>query len=366
MADYSEQISRTWKEGQEIDVHNEMNRLILRIVGKTVFDADVLSEADALGSALTKAICGFNSQVRAFIPLAINWPTLKNIGYRRAVQRLNRTVRELINLRRLDDSDHRDLLTMLMQARYDDGAAMTDKQIRDEAVTMFMLGYETSASALTWTWFLLSENPKAYERMRYEVDSVLRGRTPTFADLLDLPYTLQVFKEGLRLYPSVYMFSCRAVRSVDIDGYYFPAGSILVFSPFSMHRSPDYFPEPELFDPDRFSRKNEALLPMHAYMPFGAGRICIGNRCAMLNGHMVLATLAQRVTLHTWQPLPERNPMVTLRPKRPIRMLVKHRSGSKVRKLQPQASVYASAAAVCPFSSGSGHERLDATPRDAS
>jgi cytochrome P450 len=354
MGEYSERICRGWNEGQEIDVHREMARLILWIVGKTLFDADVLSEADELGGCLTDAIYGFNSQVRALVPLTIEWPTPKNLRYRRAIARLNRSVLPLIAARRASGKDHGDLLSMLLNARYDDGTGMSDQQIRDEALNMFMPGHETSATALSWTWYLLSQHRDVYARLRQEVDTVLRGRTPSFDDLPQLPYTLQVFKEGLRLYPSVYMYSRRAVRDVDIDGYHFPAGSILIFSPFAMHRRADYYPEPERFDPDRFSRENEARLPPQAYMPFGAGkRICIGNHYGLLNGHMVMATLAQRVVLRSEQPLPERDPMVTLRPKQRIKMTVNHRIPSAVEagdKPVTKETPATAAGSRCPFS----------------
>jgi cytochrome P450 len=353
MAEYSERMCASWSEGQEINVHREMVRLILWIVGKTLFSADVLSEADDLGGALTDAIHGFNSQVRALVPLTIEWPTLRNLGYRRAVIRLNRAVLPLIAERRASGKDHGDLLSMLLQVRYGDGTSMSDQQIRDEVLNMFMPGHETSATALTWTWYLLSQHPDVYARMRVEVDSVLAGRTPAFDDVPRLPYTLQVFKEGLRMYPSVYMFSRRALRDIDIDGYHFPAGSILIFSPYAMHRREDYYPEPERFNPNRFSRENEARLPSQAYMPFGAGkRICIGNHYAMLNGHMVLATLAQRVVLDTSQRQPERDPMVTLRPKQAVLMTIRHRKpvSRQQESRPPDEALVPAGARQCPFS----------------
>jgi len=322
----SERICRGWSAGQRIDVYREMARLTLWAVGKNLFDAEVFAEADELANALTQAISGFDSQLRALVPLTIDWPTPKNIAVRRAIRRLNKTTLALIARRKADPIEHEDFLSTLLNASYEDGSPMSDRQIQDEVVNFFMAGYETSATALTWAWYLLSQHPAIYARLRSEVDAVLRGRTPTSADLPELRYTLQVFKEVLRLYPPVPVFQRRVTQAVTVDDYYLPAGSTLVFSPFAMHRRTDYFPNPERFDPDRFSPENEKRQPLHSWMPFGAGRrICIGNHYAIANGQIALATLAQRVALDTRQPFPECDPMVTLRPKHPVEMIVSHR-----------------------------------------
>jgi len=175
---------------------------------------------------------------------------------------------------------------------------------------------------------LLAQHPDVYARMRAEVDAALHGRTPAVADLPQLPYTLQVFKESLRLYPPAYVLSRQAVRDVEVSGYRVPAGSVVIVSPYTMHRRPDYFPDPERFDPDRFTPEAEARLPRHAYLPFGAGpRICIGNHFALMEGQLVLATLAQRVTFE-W-PVDQRimpEPLINLRPKRGTVVRVRRRS----------------------------------------
>ena len=339
-AAYAERICRSWRAGQRIEVYREMARLTLWTVGKNLFDAEVFAEADELGNALTQAISGFDSQLRAFVPLTIHWPTPKNIAVARAIRRLNKTTLALIARRKADPTEHEDFLSSLLNASYEDGSPMSDRQIQDEIVNFFMAGYETSATALTWAWYLLSQHPAIYARLRGEVDSVLRGRTPTSADLPELRYTLQVFKEVLRLYPPVPVFQRRVTQAVTVDDYYLPAGSTLVFSPFAMHRRADYFPDPERFDPDRFSPENEKRQPVHNWMPFGAGRrICIGNHYAIANGQIALATLAQRVVLHTKQPFPGFDPMVTLRPKQPVKMVVSHRvlSPSEIVPLHPSA-----------------------------
>lgn len=328
MATYANQLQEEWSHGQEVNVAREMVRLTLWIVGKTFFDADVLNEADELGGALTEAIHGFNAQASSLIPLTIEWPTPTNLRYRKAVNRLNRTVYKMIAERRASGVDHGDLLSMLLKARYDDGSPMTDVQIRDEAMNMFMPGHETTATGLTWTWYLLSQHPEVYERLQAEVDQVLQGRTPTFGDLPNLPYALQVFKEALRLYPPVYMFTRQATRDTTLGGHHLPAGSFLIFSPYSIHRRPDYFPDPDTFNPDRFAPGNESQVPKYAYMPFGAGpRICIGNHYALLSGHMIITTLTQHITFTFVEGQRiETAPMVTLRPRNGMCMYVNRRN----------------------------------------
>jgi cytochrome P450 len=198
-----------------------------------------------------------------------------------------------------------------------------------ECLTLFGAGHETTATALTWAWYLLCQHPDIYEKVQQEVDSVLQGRTPTYADLTRLPYCLQVFKESMRLYPPAYGFSRRALKDVEIDGYLVPTNWIVLIAPYTLHRREEFFPQPETFDPERFTPKREKLLPRYAYMPFGAGpRICIGMHLAMMEGHLLLATLAQRAsfTLLAGQTIkidPVHN--LTLRPAGAVNVQVKKR-----------------------------------------
>jgi cytochrome P450 len=229
--------------------------------------------------------------------------------------------------RRADPTPHSDWLDMLLRARDEDGAPLPDRQIRDEALNMFMPGHETTATGLTWTWYLLSQHPEAYRRLQDEVDSVLGGRPVTAADLARMPYALQCFKEAMRLYPPVYMFSRQALTDLDIGGVPIAAGTAVIFSPYAMHRRAESFPDPETFDPDRFAPEAEAALPRHAYLPFGGGRrICIGSHYGLMNGHAVVASLAQTVEFSG--PLngtPVLDPMVTLRPRDGMPMRVRRR-----------------------------------------
>ncbi len=202
MAGYADRLQRAWAEGATVDVAREMMRLTLWIVGKTLFDADVLSEAEELGAALTTAMRSFNEQLGSLLPLPLSWPTPRSRRTRQAIERLDATVYRMIRERRASARDHGDLLSMLLQTSYeDDGSFMSDRQVHDEAMTLFLAGHETTANALAWCWYLLAQHPAVYARLRAEVDRVLAGRLPIFADLAGMPYTLQVFKEAMRLYP---------------------------------------------------------------------------------------------------------------------------------------------------------------------
>ena len=325
MADYAERIQRGWADGAEIDIAREMMRLTLWIVGKTLFDADVLGEAEELGLALTEAMQHFNRLLS--LPIPPTWPLPRNRRAMAAAARLNATVYRMIADRRRGGGDRGDLLSMLLAAQDEDGSFMTDQQVRDESMTLFLAGHETTANALAWTCYLLTQHPLVYARLRAEADAALGGRTPTLDDLPRLPYALQVLKESMRLYPPAYMFGRYAARPVQLGGYRLPAGSIVTASPYAMHRRADFFPDPERFDPERFTPEAEARLPRYAYMPFGGGqRICIGNHFALMEAQIVLAALAQRVSFAL---LPgqriEPEPLVTLRPRYGLRVRVVRR-----------------------------------------
>jgi cytochrome P450 len=235
----------------------------------------------------------------------------------------------LIDERRTSNEEKNDFLSILLNTRGEDGSRMSDQQVMDEAVTLFGAGHETTATALTWAWYLLTQNPAVYSRLQQEVDTVLQGRSPTYADLANLPYALQVFKETMRFYPPAYAISRVALHDIDLDGYVVRKNQTVGVCPYTMHRRSDYFPDPERFDPERFTPENEKRLPRYAYFPFGAGpRICIGNHFAMMEGHLLLATLVQRVTFELvpgQRIVPDPNKTITLRPKYAMKMVVRCR-----------------------------------------
>jgi cytochrome P450 len=264
----------------------------------------------------------------AVVQVPASWPTPRKRGFQRARARLDATIYALIEERRRSGDDRGDLLSMLLSAQdEDDGSFMTDLQVRDEVMSFFLAGHETTANALAWTWYLLAQHPDVYARLRDELQRVLAGRTPTFADLPDLPYTLQVLKESMRLYPPVWVLGRQATRAVALGDYDLPAGMVVTISPYTLHRRPDLFAHPDTFDPERFEPDAEKLLPRNAYIPFADGpRVCIGNHFAQMEGQLILATLAQRVTLALapGQHI-EPEPLIALRPKGGIRMLVQRR-----------------------------------------
>ncbi len=333
MAYYSELIQKSWREAETLDVSQEMTNLTMSIIGKVLFDADVFTETDELGEAMTTVLSHTSHTLSQLFPVPLNWPTQRNRKTRCAITLLRTRIQKLIEERRADTHERNDFLSVLLASKDEDGNSMSDEQLIDESLTLFGAGHETTATALTWAWYLLAMHPDIYKKVQEEVDTVLQGRTPTYDDLAHLPYCLQVFKETMRLYPPAYAISRAPLHDVNIDGYILRKGRDIAFvSPYTLHRRPDFFPEPEKFDPERFTPENEKKLPRYAYMPFGAGpRICIGNHFAMLEGHLLLATLAQRVefalVLHqSIEPDPSKT--ITIRPGNGLRMVV-HRRESK-------------------------------------
>ncbi len=332
MVYYGELIGKGWSNGETIDVSQKMTDLTMSIIGKVLFDADVFTETDELGEAMTTVLGHASHSLSQLFPVPLNWPTQRNRNTRRAITLLRSRIQTLIEERRLDTRERNDFLSVLLASKDDEGNAMSDEQLIDESLTLFGAGHETTATALAWAWYLLAMHPDIYKKVQEEVDTVLQGRTPTLADLTHLPYCLQVFKETMRLYPPAYALSRAPLHDVDIDGYILRKGQDIAFvSPYTMHRRPDFFPEPEKFDPERFTPENEKQLPRYAYMPFGAGpRICIGNHFAMMEGHLLLATLAQRVEfeLVPHQIIePDPSKTITIRPGNGISMVVHRREG---------------------------------------
>jgi len=331
MVQYSEIIQKEWQEAITIDVSQAMTDLTMSVIGKVLFDADVFTETDELGAAMTTTLGHVSHSLSQLLPIPLSWPTIRNKHTREAIALLRGRIQKLIEERRAETTERNDFLSVLLYSKDEDGNFMSDAQIIDEALTLFGAGHETTATALAWTWYLLASHLDIYKKVQAEVDSVLQGRTPTYADLARLPYCLQVFKETLRLYPPAYATSRVPLHDVDIDGYMVHKQDIVFVSAYTLHRRPDTFPEPEKFDPDRFTPENEKKFPRHAYMPFGAGpRICIGNHFAMMEGQLLLATLAQRVTFELvpdQQIIPDPSKHLTIRPKYGVNMVVHRREG---------------------------------------
>ncbi len=326
----AERVGETWSSGAELDMHREMTRLTLAIVGRTLFSADVSSDADEIGRAMTQIFELFDTLLLPFSDWIQKLPIGPVLRFEKARDRLDRIIYGLISERRASGEDAGDLLSMLLLAQDDDSNArrMTDKQVRDEALTLLIAGHETTANALTWTWYLLSQNPEAEARMHQELARVLAGRRPTFDDVIGLPYTTGVFAESLRLYPPAWAIGRRAREDYSIGEYTIPAKSILLMSPWVVHRDPRWWPEPERFQPERWSAEAAEKRPKFAYFPFGGGaRVCIGERFAWAEGVLVLATLAQRWNMRLVPGHPvATQAVITLRPRHGMKMTIESRS----------------------------------------
>lgn len=274
-----------------------MTRLTLRIVARTLFSVDVEEEsAREVGRALD-ALVGAFSVVAVLGTLFRKLPLPSVRRANKARETLDALIYGMIAERRRTGGGEEDLLSLLLAARDEDGSAMDDRQVRDEALTLFLAGHETTANALAWSWYLLAGNPEAEARFHAEVDSVLRDRLPGAADLPSLPVTRQVFAEAMRLYPPAWAVSRRAIEPVTIGGYPVPAGSGVLAAQWTLHRDPRFFPDPLAFRPERWTEDFESRLPKLAYFPFGGGpRICIGMGFAWMEGILLLATLGQAVS----------------------------------------------------------------------
>ncbi len=329
MTDYGARMRERWQDGTTLDIAQEMKRLTLAIAGKTLFNADVESEANEIGEALTISMDEWRTRVLPFSELFDKLPLPGNRRLQRAQNRLDATVYRIINEHRAGGVDQGDLLSMLLHAQDEegDGGRMADKQLRDEALTILLAGHETTANALTWVWYLLSENPDVEGTLHAEIDMVLAGRLPTLNDVSCLHYTEMVFAEAMRLYPPAWILGRRAISDYEVANYLLPAGSVIFMSPYVMHRDPRYFPDPLRFDPKRWTPESRALQPRFSYFPFGGGpRQCIGEAFAWMEGVLIIAILAQnwRMRLVPGHPV-ELLPLVTLRPKYGMRMTLERR-----------------------------------------
>ena len=357
-----------WRDGEEMRLLRETTRIAMSVAGKTLFDTDTFGEADAIGEALTVALdwAGENapsntaiahlmtrrllmqagrallekeerflgtSRARAIVDLGERFerpvfvPGESGKKLRAAVALLDERVKRMIDERRTAmraGAPRSDLLSRLLAARdEDDGATMSDTQVRDEVLTLFIAGHETTATGLAWSVFLLARHPEIYAAVQREVDAL--GGDPRHEDLPRLALTLRVFKEALRLYPPVYLVGRQSSEASSLDGVALPAKTVVLMSAYALHRRPDLWPEPRRFDPDRFLPAEEAKRHRLAWLPFGAGpRVCIGNHFAMMEAQLVLATMLRHASFElTGDEAP--NPSATLRPEHGVRVRVRLR-----------------------------------------
>jgi cytochrome P450 len=317
MVALTRQMLDGWKDGEVIDIHPEMMGLTLRIAAKTLFDSEVERDIRDMDHAMNDLIVEVASRYKRpiFVPDAIPLPG--HLRYRRAIRTVERVVSSMIAERRASGLENRnDFLSRLMAARDEAGKPMSDTLLRDEAITLLLAGHETTALALSWTWFLLGQHPDAQSRMAAEIAEVLGDRPARADDLPTLKFTESVVTEAMRLYPPAWAIGRESTQPFELGGYSFLAGTTIFIIPWVLHRDSRYFEEPEAFRPERWMGSLARELPRFAYMPFGGGpRICIGQRFAMIEAVLVLTTMAQRFSME-WQPDRKITPFpsITLRP----------------------------------------------------
>lgn len=336
MVAFAERAMAGWRDGQWMDVHAEMARLTLAIVASTVFDEDIgRTDAADVGRALHDVLENFDRLFSPFLPVLERLPLPSSLRYRRGKDTFDRTVGRMIAERRARGATGTDLLSLLIRAQEDgvsDGdGRMSEGQVRDEAVTLFLAGHETTSNALTWTWHLLGSAPEAEATLHRELAEVLGGRRPSVADLPALRYVDAVLQESLRLRPPAWAIGRELVRDIDVGGVPVEAGSVLIVSPWLLHHDPRWWGEDVLeFRPERWLDP-PGERPRHAFLPFGGGpRMCIGEGFARMEARLLLAAVARR---WRFEPDPshrvELQPVITLRPRTGVRMRAVGRFGDR-------------------------------------
>jgi len=310
-------------DAREIDVASEMMKLTLEIVGESLLGARMSHQAQTIAEALPIVLEYTVYRTTRIVPLPMKFPTPRNLRFQKALRALRGVAREVIRDRVASKEDPGDLLSMLMSARDEEtGQGMSDEQLVDEVMTIFLAGHETTANALTWTFYLLSQHPEAESKLRAELAEALGGRAPLFEDLPRLAYTERVFKEGLRLYPPAWFMGRLAMEDDEIGDYAIPGGSLIFLSPYVTQHQPEYWEEPERFDPDRFLPDRFAKQHRFSYIPFGAGpRQCIGNHFAMMEAQVIMAMTLQKYRFSLADGFEVgMDPQITLRPKGGMKM----------------------------------------------
>jgi len=329
MADYASRVGEDWQNGSVVNIHKEMMKLTLYIVSKTIFDSDMESESDEIGQCLTGLVTLFPQMIFPYSEYLDNLPLPANRRFQNAKSKLDKIIYGLIEERRTNPGDKTDLLSMLLEAKDEEGGCegMTDEQVRDEALTLFLAGQESTANSLVWTWYLISTHPQVGKKIFDEINSVLNGRLPNLDDLGKLSYTQNVFKEALRLYPPAWAVARHVKEDYEVGGYVIPAGADIFMSQYVVHRDPRLYREPDRFIPERWSSDETKDLPRFAYFPFGGGtRRCIGEPFAWMEGVILIATIASKwkMKLVPHQKIVPQA-LITIRPKNGMNMILEKR-----------------------------------------
>lgn len=329
MTEYASRLGKNWEEGMKVEMKEEMTKMTTAIAGKTMFNVNIEQEAPEIDQALNAAASLFGRVSIPFAEWLFKLPLPSTFRFYKAKARLDTTIHRMIGERRHNSEDNGDLLSLLLTSQDEEGEGerMNYQQIRDEAITLFLTAFDTTSTALIWTWYLLSQNPQAEAELYEELDHVLQGRIPTFTDLPQLKYTRMVFAESMRLYPPTYIITRQALEDFPIHKYVVPAGTLILMSPYLIHHDSRFHPDPETFNPRSWVQHSPGQIPKYAYFPFGGGpRSCIGEPFAWLEGVLVIATLAR-----TWrmQFVPDHPveflPLINLKPRYGMTMTLHRR-----------------------------------------
>jgi cytochrome P450 len=295
MGELTERMLASWTSGKTIRINHEFGTLTSRIALKTLFDLDDDGDREQFNDTLRLSFDLMSARLRRIFKLPLWVPTPETLCLKRSISELERTVEGFIASARSRPNMGDDLLSRLMLAQHEDGTRMSKRQLRDEVMTLYLAGHETTALTLTWTWYLLAQHQRVEEKLVTEWQQVLAGRTPTADQLQQLPYTAAVITESMRLFPPVYVIGREATGDLELGGYRVKRGYTVLMSQWVNHRDPEYFPEPDEFRPERWENGLTKRIPKFAYYPFGGGqRMCIGSTFASIEAPIVLATIGQR------------------------------------------------------------------------
>ena len=327
MVEYTQRLISAWQEGETRDIHRDMMRLTLEIVVRCLFSAEVSNDVDEVGTTLKELVKPFASQATLKWILNNRLPTPYHFRFHALAEKIDKVIYRIIAERRATSKDEGDLLSMLLAAHDEDGSQMSDRQLRDEVITLFLAGHETTALTLAWAWYLIGKHHEAEEKFHAELDEVLGDREPEVTDLPRLRYTEQIAKESLRLYPPAYGLGREAIDDCEIGGYRVPKGTQVFMFQWATQRDPRFYDEPLEFKPERWTDEFIGRLPKYAYFPFGHGpRACIGASFAMMEIILVLATIGQKFRLELVRDHPVSIlPAMSLRPKEGIQVRIERR-----------------------------------------
>jgi cytochrome P450 len=330
MTECTTRLMKGWEDGMQVDIKDEMTRMSVAIAGKALFDADLEQEAIEIGEALETATSLFGRIALPFSESLLKLPLPSTRRFYKAKARLDRTIYRMIDERRRNKVDNGDLVSLLLSSQNEtaEGRGMSDQQVRDEAITLFLTAFDTTSIALTWTWYLLAQNPEAEAELHEELDRVLKGRAPTAEDVAQLKYTRMVLGEAMRIYPPSYVIPRQALEDFSIDKYIVPRGTIVLVSPYLIHHDSRFHTDPENFNPHGWDKHSHSPNAKYEYLPFSRGpRSCIGEPFAWMQGILVLASIAQswRIKLVSGHPV-ELLPVINLRPKYGMMMTLSRRN----------------------------------------